>query len=106
MTSSGAIKERLHTTSMYRWVLFSTAGAHARMIFAGVLRLYLRMYLRRMTKAARSPKRTETNCSNSLSVGLGTSPSHVFPIRMFSGLLFRIPLGVAIDSCQFLDVVI
>ena len=47
-----------------------------------------------MQKAALHPYSIEQNCSNSLSVGSFTSPNQVFPIRMFNGLLFLIPLGI------------
>lgn len=71
------------------------------------------MYLRKRTNAARKPYFIEVNCSNSPSVLVFSSPNHTFPMRIFSGLLLRIPRGISLlfvvmcdDGCKFLDVVL
>ncbi len=74
-------------------VLFSDVGAHREIILRIVFSLYLSIYLRSRIKPARSPYTISVNCSKSGSVGLVTSPSHALPIRILSGLLFRIPRG-------------
>lgn len=78
---------------MYLCVLFSDDGAQVLTIAGTVCFLYRRMYLLRMQNAALSPYSRLTNSSNAGSVGLFRSPSHVFPILMFRGLLLRIPRG-------------
>lgn len=97
---SGPIPERLHTTSMYRCVLFSDAGAQVLTISGTVFLLYRRIYLLRMQNAALSPYSIDTNSSKAGSVGFLRSPSQVFPILMFSGLLLRIPRGIILVILQ------
>lgn len=45
-----------------------------------------------------------TNSSNEGSTGSARSPNQVLPMRIFSGLLLRIPLGIVLVFCADIEI--
>lgn len=83
----------MYTALMYASVLFSAGGAHRRMMSRMVVHPCLVTYVRMVLMAALMPCAMVQNVSNSLSEDGITLPLHGDDdMRMFRGLLLRIPL--------------